>query len=84
MVHMLVCTPKPCIRPYDRAEVQQHDPARPGVEAVVGEVGVGLHQAELEQLAQDKLDQVACHPVAQRLRRRDQRVDGVALDIAHG
>ena len=49
------------------AEIEQHEAAAGGVEAVVGEVGVGLDEAELEQLAEQQADQEARDAVAQRL-----------------
>ena len=49
------------------AEVEQHQAPAFWLEAVVGEVGVGLDQAEFEQLAEQQPDQAACQVVAHRL-----------------
>ncbi len=45
-------------------EVQQHDAVGVGVEQVVGEVRVGLHEAELEELAEQQPLEPAAHVVA--------------------
>ena len=68
------------------AEVEQHQSAAGGVEAVVGEVGVGLDETELEELAEQQPDQEARDAVAQRLvgrLRLCERLHRHALHPAH-
>ena len=64
-------------------KVQQHGAAAGLVVAVVGEVGVGLHQAEFEQLPEQQAHQGARHLVALRLGCALQGFDGHAFHVVH-
>ena len=67
-----------------RAEIEQDHLAGLERVLVVGEVRVGLHQAELEELAEQEADQQRHRPVSLGLWRGGQSLDRKALDEAHG
>lgn len=66
------------------AKVEQHRAATAALKAVVGKIGVGLHQVKLKQLAEQQADQQRSDPVPLCLRCVLQRLNGYALHIVHG
>ena len=68
---------------HDRAKIQQDDAVGRRVKPVIGKVGIGLHQAEPEQVLQDQIDQVPGDVIAQGLRAMRKGLDRLTVDIRH-
>ena len=64
-------------------EIEQHDPTVFVAPLEIGEVRVGLHEAELEQLAHHEFQQRAAGLVAQRLAFFRQGLDRRACQVVH-
>ena len=67
-----------------RAEVEQHQPARVQIIAIIGEVGIGLHHPPIEQFGHEDAQHQRHQPVAFGLGQGGGLVDGDAFHVAHG